>query len=70
LTAAYLAYDGRPRPATVITLHNLAFQGQYPAALLAPLGLPPRAFALDGVEYYGMIPEGGAVSLRQGHQTE
>jgi starch synthase len=55
LTAAYLAYDGRPRPATVITVHNLAFQGQYPAALLAPLGLPPRAFALDGVEYYGMI---------------
>jgi starch synthase len=55
LTAAYLAYDGRPRPATVITIHNLAFQGQYPAALLAPLALPPRAFVLDGVEYYGMI---------------
>jgi len=55
LTAAYLAYDERPRPATVITIHNLAFQGQYPAALLAPLGLPPRAFVLEGVEYYGMI---------------
>lgn len=55
LTAAYLTYDGRRHPATVITIHNLAFQGQYPAALLAPLGLPPRAFALDGVEYYGMI---------------
>ncbi|HUI21245.1 MAG TPA: glycogen synthase GlgA [Methylocella sp.] len=55
LTAAYLTYDGRRRPATVITIHNLAFQGQYPASLLAPLGLPPRAFAIDGVEYYGMI---------------
>jgi starch synthase len=55
LTAAYLTYDSRPRPATVITIHNLAFQGQCPAALLAPLGLPPRAFALDGVEYYGAI---------------
>jgi len=55
LTAAYLAYDGRPRPATVITIHNLAFQGQYPASLLAPLGLPPRAFVLEGVEYYGTI---------------
>ena len=55
LTAAYLTYDGRPRPASVITIHNLAFQGQYPAALLAPLGLPPRAFVLEGVEYYGMI---------------
>ncbi len=55
LTAAYLAYDGRPRPGTVITVHNLAFQGQYPAELLKALGLPPRAFAIDGVEYYGMI---------------
>lgn len=55
LTAAYLAYDGRPRPGTVATIHNLAFQGQFPAELLAPLGLPAHAFALDGVEYYGMI---------------
>ena len=55
LTAAYLTYDGRPRPATVITIHNLAFQGQYPAELLEPLGLPPHAFAIVGVEYYGMI---------------
>ena len=52
-----------------ITIHNLAFQGQYPAALLAPLGLPPRAFALDGVEYYGMIGflKAGLVSFRQDH---
>lgn len=55
LTAAYLSYDERPRPAMVITIHNLAFQGQFPATLLAPLGLPPQAFTLDGVEYYGMI---------------
>lgn len=55
LAAAYLAYDGRARPATMFTLHNLAFQGKYPADLLGPLGLPPDAFAIDGVEYYGMI---------------
>ena len=38
-----------------MTVHNLAFQGQFPAELLAPLGLPPHAFAVDGVEYYGTI---------------
>jgi starch synthase len=55
LTAAYLHYDGRPRPASVMTVHNLAFQGQYPPELLGRLGLPPRSFAMDGVEYYGTI---------------
>jgi starch synthase len=55
LAPAYLVYDGGPRPATVMTVHNLAFQGQFPASLLASLGLPLRSFAIDGVEYYGMI---------------
>jgi starch synthase len=55
LTFAYLHYDGRKRPGTVMTIHNLAFQGQFPPELLAPLGLPASAFAMDGVEYYGGI---------------
>ncbi len=55
LVPAYLHYDGLPRPKTVMTVHNMAFQGQFPAALLAPLGLPAAAFAIDGVEYYGSI---------------
>jgi starch synthase len=55
LTPAYLAYDGGPRPGVVCTIHNLAFQGQFDRRLLADLGLPPRAFTPDGVEYYGDI---------------
>jgi starch synthase len=55
LTMAYLAYDGRRRPATVLTVHNLAFQGQFAADLLGPLRLPGHAFAMDGVEHYGAI---------------
>lgn len=55
LTAAYLAFDGRRRPGTVFTIHNLAFQGQFPANILASLGLPARAYSMEGVEYYGEI---------------
>ena len=55
LVPAYLRYrDGR-RPATVFTVHNLSFQGHFPAALLAELGLPPQAMSMDGIEYYGGI---------------
>ncbi len=55
LTPAYLALDGRPRPASVMTVHNLAFQGQMPPGWLATLGLPSWSFGVDGVEYYGGI---------------
>lgn len=55
LAPAYLHYDGRPRPRTIMTVHNLAFQGVFPAHLLRSLGLPPQAFAINGVEYYGRI---------------
>ena len=55
LVPALLHYGGMPRPRTVMTVHNLAFQGQFPRDLLAKLGLPPHAYAVDGVEYYGTI---------------
>ncbi|MBN9057876.1 MAG: glycogen/starch synthase, partial [Rhizobiales bacterium] len=55
LTAAYLRYSDRPAVPTVMTVHNLAFQGQYGRDLLPALGLPAHAYAIDGVEYYGTI---------------
>jgi starch synthase len=55
LAPAYLALDGARGPGTVVTIHNLAHQGAFPAGLLAELRLPPSAFAVDGVEYYGQI---------------
>ncbi len=55
LALAYLHYRGGRRPGTVMTVHNLAFQGRFPAALLPALGLPPAAFSIDGVEFYGDI---------------
>jgi starch synthase len=55
LAPAFLHYDGGPRPATVLTIHNLAFQGKFPKHLLPAIGLPPQSFAIDGVEFYGEI---------------
>jgi starch synthase len=55
LTAAYLHYSGRPRPGAVMTVHNLAFQGQFPSEIFPALGLPPQAFSIEGVEYYGGV---------------
>jgi len=52
LAPAYLHYDGGARPGVVLTIHNLAFQGRFPASLLSALGLPARAMSIDGVEYF------------------
>ncbi len=53
LAPVYLRYSGGPK--TIITVHNIAFQGQFPAAYFNVLNLPPQAFAIDGVEFYGNV---------------
>lgn len=57
LTPAYLHYlgEGRHRPKTVLTIHNLAFQGQFPAQVFARLNLPHHAYSVEGVEYYHAV---------------
>jgi starch synthase len=55
LAPAYLHYAHRPRPASVMTVHNLAYQGQFPHDMLDAFGLPQDSFSLHGVEYYGSI---------------
>src|SRR5262249_23010163 len=40
LAPAYLRYAGRQHAGTVMTVHNLAYQGQFPPALLDEFGLP------------------------------
>lgn len=55
LVPLYLSLTGGPRPSTVFTIHNIAFQGVFPADLLYELGLPTDVFTVDGVEYYGQI---------------
>ncbi|MGE4291947.1 MAG: glycogen synthase GlgA [Desulfovibrio sp.] len=38
---------------TVMTIHNLAFQGRFSFRLFENCGLPGEAWNIDGVEYYG-----------------
>jgi starch synthase len=55
--AALAAVDVRHRggPRTIVTVHNIAFQGQFSASIFPRLGLPAQAFAMDGLEYYGNV---------------
>ncbi len=55
LAAAYLHYGEGARPATVTTVHNLAYQGQFPVSLLTALELPQEALTFNGIEHYGAI---------------
>jgi len=55
LVGAYLRLVQQRRVPVVFTVHNLAFQGQYPASLFPLLGLPSAAFRTEGLEYFGMV---------------
>jgi starch synthase len=55
LAPVYLHYDGGARPKTIITIHNLAFQGHFPASVLGAIGLPVRAMSINGVEYFNGV---------------
>lgn len=53
MTAAYMRFGPAPAVPRVVTIHNLAFQGRFGADIFGQLGLPPEAWGVDGVEYYG-----------------
>ena len=54
LAAGYLAWRGAETP-SLLTIHNLAHQGLFPASRLDALGIPGHAFGIDGVEFYGQL---------------
>lgn len=49
------AGTGTAPPKSVMTVHNLAFQGQFSPALMAPLGLPAASLTVEGLEYFGSL---------------
>lgn len=54
LAPAYMHFSMQHVP-SVMTVHNLAFQGTFPAYMAAQLGLPEESYQPDGVEYYGNL---------------
>ncbi|MXO71044.1 glycogen synthase GlgA [Alteraurantiacibacter buctensis] len=56
MVPAYMSYaDPALALPSVLTIHNMAFQGWYPAQVFPQLGLPAGAFTVDGVESYGGV---------------
>ncbi len=55
MAVAYLRYAGVAAIPSVVTIHNIAFPGRFPADVFPELGLPPEAFTIEGVEYYGGV---------------
>ncbi|HEY6000385.1 MAG TPA: glycogen synthase GlgA [bacterium] len=40
---------------SLVTVHNLAYQGLFPASALGYLGIPPGLFHMHGVEFHGRL---------------
>ncbi|PDT50254.1 glycogen synthase GlgA [Sinorhizobium fredii] len=53
LSLVYVKYASAVQIPRVLTVHNMAFQGQFPAHLFSELGLPNEAYSIEGLEYYG-----------------
>ncbi|NCM98112.1 MAG: glycosyltransferase, partial [Rhodobacterales bacterium] len=53
LAPAYLAYGGARDVASVMTIHNIAFQGWAEASQLGALRLPQAEFHAGALEYFG-----------------
>ena len=53
LAPAFLHYQGGA--ASVLTVHNIAFQGCFGRDMLDALGLPAHAWRFDGVEYHDQL---------------
>jgi starch synthase len=54
LVPAYLAWRGAKLP-SILTIHNLAYQGLFPKESLRRIGVPESSFHIDGVEFYDQL---------------
>ena len=55
MAPVYMRFNGQRHIPTVLTVHNLAFQGQFGPQIFPDLRLPTNAFTVDGLEYYGDV---------------
>ncbi|MCB5184432.1 glycogen synthase GlgA [Methylobacillus gramineus] len=55
LTPAFLHHSDAAQAKSMMSIHNLAFQGSYPAEWVRRLGLPDVSYQINGLEYYGQM---------------
>jgi starch synthase len=63
LAAVYLHLEREAHAASLLTIHNLAFQGNFERSAMQSLRLPAALFRLEGLEFYGRMSflKGGIV---------
>ncbi|PZU91449.1 MAG: glycogen synthase GlgA [Chelatococcus sp.] len=54
LAAGYMRWKGSATP-SILTIHNLAYQGLYQPHRMGALGIPDLAFNVNGAEFHGKI---------------
>jgi starch synthase len=54
LAPAYLAWKGEQIP-SILTIHNLAYQGLFSKATLGRVGAPESAFQINGIEFQNQV---------------
>jgi starch synthase len=54
MAAGYIAWKRLDTP-SILTIHNLAYQGLFNRSRLSELGIPEQAFSIDGTEFHGKI---------------
>ncbi|CAN7229849.1 glycogen synthase GlgA [Pararhizobium sp. LjRoot235] len=55
LTPVYMRFGPAHGMPVVLTIHNIAFQGQFSSDVFPELALPPEAFSISFVEYFGDV---------------
>ncbi len=55
LVPAFLNFDSKRQVKTLMTIHNMAYQGVFGSEIIALFGLPPESFNVSGLEYYGQV---------------
>ena len=55
LAPVYMRFGPAHGMPVVLTIHNIAFQGQFGPQVFPQLALPPEAFSVNFVEYFGDV---------------
>jgi starch synthase len=63
LEILYVDYTQHHAVGTLFTIHNLGYQGLFPASQYSTTGLPPSLFTPNGLEFYGScnVLKGGLI---------